>query len=88
MQFGVLPVDCLATIDAFEMPIVAPFLSYRCKQKMKPTSTHPISCFKDFITGELLHHWHLSMPTDEFSKITSLFIQCLLIIAMSKKQQR
>jgi hypothetical protein len=31
IQFGALPVDCLATTDAFERPIIALFLSYRCK---------------------------------------------------------
>ena len=41
-----------------------------------------------YITGELMCYWHLNTSTDDFTKITSLFIQCLLIKILSKNQQR
>ena len=43
-----------------------------------PHSAHPQSCFKGFITGEILCYWRQNMDTEDYIQITSLFIQRLL----------
>lgn len=43
-----------------------------------PHSAHPKSCFKGFITGELLRYWRQNTNKADYLQITSLFIQRLL----------
>ena len=43
-----------------------------------PHSAHPQSCFKGFITGELLRYWRQNTNSEDYIQITSSFIQRLL----------
>jgi len=43
-----------------------------------PLSAHPSSCFKGFITGEILRYWNQNSREEDFIQITSQFIQRLL----------
>jgi len=43
-----------------------------------PLSAHPSSCFKGFITGEILRYWNQNSREEDFVQITSQFMQQLL----------
>jgi hypothetical protein len=43
-----------------------------------PLSAHPKSCFKGFITGEILCYWNQNTDEEDFISITAQFIQRLL----------
>jgi hypothetical protein len=43
-----------------------------------PLSAHPNSCFKGFITGEILRYWSQNSDKQDFVSITSQFIQRLV----------
>jgi len=43
-----------------------------------PLSAHPKSCFKGFITGEILRYWNQNSNEEDFISLTSQFIQRLL----------
>ncbi len=43
-----------------------------------PLSAHPKSCFKGFITGEILRYWNQNTDEEDFISITAQFIQRLL----------
>ena len=43
-----------------------------------PMSAHPPSCFKGFITGEVLRYWRQNTNINDFMSILSSFIQRLL----------